>query len=79
MMRLTQIINVGLIPLLIIVAGLIRATRRSQAMRVQAADTTQTSANAAANAVAFAAEDTSVTEKTLEAENETKKENGYDI
>ena len=34
-MRLTQIINVGLIPLLIIIAGLIRASRRSQSMRVQ--------------------------------------------
>jgi len=33
MMRFTQIINVGLIPLLVIAVGIIRATRRSRSMR----------------------------------------------
>jgi hypothetical protein len=65
MMRLTQIINVGFIPLLVIVIGLIRATRRAQSMRV------------IVNKSELETEP--VNENEPQNESETKKENGDDI
>lgn len=64
LMRLSQIINVGLIPLLVIIIGIVRATRRSRKMRVQVADNSNLELK---------------TEKEPEQINESEKENSDDV